>query len=776
MKHSTSLVCLTLGLVATAVAAACGSSGDGSTFPGSAHDGGPDDDGSSVSLRPDGGGGGSGSISDPTTFVVTPTPDTLTAVIGGTPPTQQLQATDNGKPVNASFRILDRGELGSVGLTSGLFTAAGNLGGVVSVVADLDGYTSQPALITVKLQGTENGDPAAADAGAGGAGGYGGVGGSGTGGPVSPAVQAVLDSANPGSDGSAWLYPYDQTVFPRAILAPLLQWQPGTAKDYDGIKIQLTEGNYTFTGYFAKPAAATVFQNHPIPQDVWTTLYSSYTSATGGESVTVNVTLSSGGKAYALPPRTWTIAGGALQGTVYYNSYNTQLVTNSDFFVAVNGKRVRIGAATLAIRADSTAPTVAAGVSSGAADGSDCTVAGKTANDNGSGCNATGCRVCHSVAAKGGSLITQQGELTPYTANTDYNTSKLVTLSATSATEATFGTDNGQFTFPALSPDGTLVFTNGQYGTSSLFKTSNLTTPASAGSTGLASNLGAWNPTFSPDGAHVAFNYWTGTGADQKSLAEVNYDAAGNAFTAPKVLFTPGAGVVTWPSYLPASNAIVFANQTADLSDFGQTWRNSQASLWWYDETSGKAAALANLNGVSLPTSASHPNDAILNYEPTVNPVASGGYAWVVFTSRRLYGNVATLDPYDSDPRNDGGLSLTSPTPKKLWVAAVDLNAPGGTDPSHPAFYLPAQELLAGNSRGFWVVDPCKADGSSCSTGDQCCGGYCQAGGDSGALVCGSTKPTCAADYDKCSVTADCCDAPSGTACIGGVCTVQSPR
>ena len=30
----------------------------------------------------------------------------------------------------------------------------------------------------------------------------------------------------------------------------------------------------------------------------------------------------------------------------------------------------------------------------------------------------------------------------------------------------------------------------------------------------------------------------------------------------------------------------------------------------------------------------------------TVNPVPSGGYAWVVFTSRRMYGNVATINPW----------------------------------------------------------------------------------------------------------------------------------
>jgi hypothetical protein len=143
----------------------------------------------------------------------------------------------------------------------------------------------------------------------------------------------------------------------------------------------------------------------------------------------------------------------------------------------------------------------------------------------------------------------------------------------------------------------------------------------------------------------------------------------------------------------------------------------------------------------------------------------------VVFTSRRLYGNIATIDPYWSDPRY---FDLTvSPTPKKLWVAAIDLNAPGGTDPSHPAFYLPAQELLAGNSRGYWVVDACAQNGSSCLTGDQCCGGYCSDG--DGGLVCSNQPPACSTEYDKCTQTSDCCGAAEGMQCIGGRCALASP-
>jgi hypothetical protein len=176
-----------------------------------------------------------------------------------------------------------------------------------------------------------------------------------------------------------------------------------------------------------------------------------------------------------------------------------------------------------------------------------------------------------------------------------------------------------------------------------------------------------------------------------------------------------------------------------------------------------------------LPTGPNnHTSDTTLNYEPTVNPAPSGGYAWVVFTSRRLYGNVATIDPMTSDPRSYKYRDPSQITTKKLWVAAIDLNAPPGTDPSHPAFYLPAQELQAGNARGYWVLDPCHPDGSSCQFGDQCCGGYCQPAGQGGALVCASMTNTCSQDGEKCATASNCCDPVAQ--CINGYCATPVPR
>lgn len=156
--------------------------------------------------------------------------------------------------------------------------------------------------------------------------------------------------------------------------------------------------------------------------------------------------------------------------------------------------------------------------------------------------------------------------------------------------------------------------------------------------------------------------------------------------------------------------------------------------------------------------------ETLLNYEPTVLPVAVGGYFWVVFTSRRYYGNIMTPsnepDPWSSTPR------------KKLWVAAVDINGTPGTDSSHPAFYLPGQEFNAGNMRGFWALDPCKGDGKTCETADECCGGYCRS--TSSGKVCVPPPGGCAQEFEKCTTGSDCCG--STALCVNGHCATPPPN
>lgn len=162
--------------------------------------------------------------------------------------------------------------------------------------------------------------------------------------------------------------------------------------------------------------------------------------------------------------------------------------------------------------------------------------------------------------------------------------------------------------------------------------------------------------------------------------------------------------------------------------------------------TSGVCTGTKPTAVINQPYLAGHSDlvEPVLNYEPTVNPdptyttAGSPEYYWVVFTSRRQFGNIATVNPFWSDPRRQN-ISKTV-TPKKLWVAAISANPTAGTDPSFPAFYLPGQEWISGNSKAYWVQDACTA-----------------------ANVVRSTA-------NECQSNADCCGAPTSS-----VCSVQTP-
>jgi hypothetical protein len=581
---------------------------------------------------------------------------------------------------------------------------------------------------------------------------------------VSSNVIATLQQTPTADPSRTLLYPYDGTVWPRGLLAPLLQWTPG-ANDSTAIAIHLESKSYTYDGYFGRPAAlasTSSFVRHPIPQDVW---QQATESTSGADALNVRLVFVAGGVAVGPLTSTWKVAPGILQGTVYYESYGTLLVKNSDF-TAQDGTRV--GAAVLGIQPGTTAPFVVAGTN---------TASGQTPG--------TGCRACHSVAARGSSMIVQD-DVYPYDVTSQYS---LQTLGETRLTATSV------LSWAALSPDGKYALTSGVFmGAPTDTKTElyQLAPPAASPLTvaGLPDGVVGATPAFSPDGKHVAFNHVSGTlgtiTGDGSHVVALSFDPTGPSMSGPKNVFgvasavsAGAAGCVGMPSFLPTNDALLVqvqlsACKTAAFNAYIGTGGNVRGEIWWADLATAAPHRLDALNGrrpdgtsyLPVASATNHGDDATLNYEPTVNPAASGGYAWVIFTSRRLYGNVATIDPFSSDPRYyDYAHQVTT---KKLWVAAIDLNAPPGTDPSHPAFYLPAQELQAGNARGYWVLDPCRADGSACQFGDQCCGGYCQPLGDGGSLICASKTSTCAQDGEKCVQASDCCD--SAAQCVDGFC------
>jgi hypothetical protein len=801
MLQRASLGSLGLALVVTIAAAqaACGGGGgSGGSSTSSGHGGSTSS--SSTSTGPMGGGGAGGSLFTSSSngmsgtggqmqgFDVQPAAlQTITVAAGQQSPTIQYTATLNGNPISAGWGV-DHGNIGTVPAgpsETAMFTPTGTTGGLVAVKAGLNGMTLDRQVF-VQLTMAQNGadpanpattsqiatNPAQLTAG----GGIGGVGGEGLGPAVSdPATLSALGA--PAGDGSAQglalLYPYDKTVWPRGLLAPLLQWD-WSLGDADAIQIELatTSGSFSYKGTFARPAILTQtgkpFLRHPIPQDVW----SAATNTAGGQTpnnmpdkLVLKLTVAKGGMAYGPISQTWTVAPARLSGIIYYNSYGTQLAKNLGG--AVGGDKM-FGGAVLSIHVGDTGPQLVAG-------------------SNGTSAQ---CRVCHSVAANGSRLIAQHGDVT--SVSSDYD------LTPMGATEHQLPIGA---VYPAISPDGATELTpSGQL----------LPLPAGTPAipvTGLSSvttNLGT--PTFSPDGKLVSFNPMNTVANATQKLLVMDFDAATNTFSNAVTVFdATGQNAQTrpgWPAFFPDGKSVVFHLQSAagiDGNSLGdlRTRKGAKAQIAWTGAAAPNVTVLNQLNGLDamgnsyLPKLAqginlsctgdgyqvgnidpTHSDDVNYNYEPTVNPVASGGYAWVVFTSRRLYGSVANIPPYCSDPR---GVDLVQNiTPKKLWVAAVDLSGTPGADASHPAFYLPGQELLAGNSRGFWVLDPCKADGEGCQSGDQCCNGFCEPDSNNN-LVCSNMNPnsSCSMPQEKCTTAADCCD-PTNI-CINGFCAQKNP-
>jgi hypothetical protein len=821
--------------VATGGQTACGSSSNDSVFDAGSGDVTTGDDSGAVGDAAGGdgsvifGGGGDGAVNTQGLDVEPVTLQTIKVTIGTQMPTVTYTATNNGSPVNVGWSV-DAGNIGTLAAgpsSTGVFIPTGTTGGIVDVLATFGNQTLKRQVLVELTAPTQNGpntsnaeeqaqipaNQAALSAG----GGVGGVGGEGLGTAVTN-MATLTALANPTGDAMTQnlqlLYPYNKTVWPRGMLAPLLMWSwtPGNA---DAIQIQLTttSSSFSWTGVFGPPeilGATGTFIRAPIPQDIWdiaTNTAGGLTSTGAPDQLMMTLTVASGGVGYALPVQTWPVAPARLTGTVYYNSYGTQLVQN---WVNKDKAGNWVGAAILGVKSGVTAPALVVGENSVGPN-----APGGETNDN-------GCRVCHVVSSHGRWLLTQSEQGNPNDGQSFLYDLTAANVQGSAATVP----QQGVFTWAAMTNDGAYALTNTVNPSSSNPGLNTSTsafysfgpTPAAATLLGLPTSLAMGYPTYSPDDTFVAYIDVTGsTGNVDGPLKLANYTATATSQTlgTPQTLASPTTGQrVGYPAFLPDDSGILFETEVRpakgmpgsgdNQSDTVMVTRNgARGELWWVNATGTPTpTALTNLNGKGyLPIGGNNhgsgPNvtdpedgwsqgttacatctevgwdDTTVNYEPTVLPVASGGYAWVVFTSRRLYGNQLTETPWLSWPPDYNTQSLGQATVKKLWVAAIDLSAAPGTDPSHPAFYLPAQEILAGNSRGFWVLNPCEQDGISCTSGDQCCNGYCEPNGDGGALICSTATTTCSPLSDKCTTASDCCD-PTNK-CINGFCALPGP-
>ncbi len=541
-------------------------------------------------------------------------------------------------------------------------------------------------------------------------------------GSVSPANQTALGGRGKSDTGFAWQYPYDRTVFPRGLLAPTFQFGGGAS---DAEMVHMTARQLDYTGFFTGGASGQVRLR--MSQASW----SAVVAAIGPtDTVTVAVTKVSGGSVSGPVTESWTMAPGSVRGTLYYETYGSQIIGG-------NG-----GIGIMQMPPGAMAPTALK-----------------------AGCG----NVCHTASADGTTLVaaTASGYSGGASASYRFQNGSLTTLASLS---------NMLFTFGGLYVDGSFSVsaTNFRAPTNTTSRLYDTTTGANIANASWDSVItAAGTIAFSPDGAQVAFVH---EDEDQgHSLAKMDYASATKTFSGLVDLATDSANFVGWPAFGPDSKSVFYQ---AGSSDLFETDCQNTGDLYVVDVATHTTHRLDSLDGYTGSGSTSYlpANDPGLNFAPTMLGEAVGGYFWIVFTSHRSYGNLV------ASKQNSVGLELGScinalgdEADGKLWVAAIDMNAPPGTDPSHPPFYVDGQELQADNLRAFWVPSPCETDGSSCTSGDQCCSGFCRgsSGDAGGAQTCVEKPPmSCSNEYESCATAADCCVATD--TCINGLCAQSS--
>lgn len=600
------------------------------------------------------------------------------------PPTVTFKCIDNTTmmPVASPTWSLDKGSLGLID-KQGVFTPSGNGAGQVKVTCAANGQTASTTL-TLLMHAVDN------------------MG-------VSPTDVKTLQAMGGQPDaGWQWLYPYDQTVFPRATLPPQIHLTPGNSSGTIPFYVHIKSPVYEYEGFFAADASNTQLE---MSQAAWDAL----TLSAGGSTVQVDVAKLFNGQKYGPTSRSWVLAPGRLHGVIYYNTYNSQ--------AAGTGAMLRI-------KGTSKVPEVLVG----------------------------NCTVCHSVA-KDGSTAAAANHSGP---------GGIFDLTSGMTNPPLIAQDPELYSFAGLYPQGgQFIVTNAAPGsswppntpgTSQGPYTSQLRTRMGMQipNSGIESYY-AQSPMFSPDGKMLAFyDRQSGQFGDTPGkLALMDFDSKAQKFSNYRVLANPPSGTehYSWPDFTPDSKFVFFQDGTGgDLA----TWSSNTGKIQIANVTNGTITYPKLLNGDGIVNQPGR--DENKNYEPTIMPIASGGYFWIMFTSRRTYGNVLTADQSQT---------------KRLWVSALDINITDGTDPSHPPFYIRGQELTSGNSRGFWTLDACKPMGGDCMTADDCCDGYCYQQND-GSMKCSPPEQMCAPEFGNCKTAADCCD--SGDECIGGKCSYVPPK
>lgn len=513
----------------------------------------------------------------------------------------------------------------------------------------------------------------------------------------------ALDTPSGGNDAALSVaYPYPKTVFPLGVLSPEIQWFGGGSGD--AYKLKVSEKYYEYVEYFATAPPG----RHIIPQPDWDAIEK---SGSGAQSDPVTVALGrfSNGVGYDPELNTWHVAQGKLKGNIYYWELPGQCGSG-------NGRILRI-------KPD--AEQVDEFFTPG------------------------GCWGCHTVSRDGKTMMATLDSGSPFPQIT-------IDLSQSPAQYGVLGPGTpigGTFSAFNEKGDKILVSNDGDWNGTTRLRIFDLPTKSVVNDNAMGNMCGepAWSPTGKKIAAICNLNSssWIfDASGGNLAIADVADDGVTVSNIQTLVPQAGGQGRPAYPSFSPGGEFVAFGRPTAGSRTTGN------GDLWLVEAANG-----ANVKKLAIASSDNR------SFNPVFAPLRAGGYFWILFVSRRDYGN-----------------RLIGANRQQLWITAVD-DPPTAADPSHPPFYVRGQEDCALSENAYIELPPCKEVGEGCETGADCCNKQCIKDASSGQYVCGDPPDPgeCVQDGNGCTTDADCCNfdpsnPTNSTQCIDGLCTPPVPE
>ncbi len=630
---------------------------------------------------------------------ITVTPDNPTLTVRGTPTTQVFMAVGHyidgtTRPLPLGTWSVDRAFAGSMDPDTGRFTANGQVGDAVHVDVQVPRPSGVALHGTTTLTVRYERDVLVT--------------------PSTDAARSLFGA--PVTDASRAVvlrYPLDGARMPQNVAAPDVQWEGGAAGDV--YRVRLVKPHATVTGYVTHTGAAFRF-DWGVDASGWRAIVESDPTS----PATLTADRATGGAAVAGAPVTLQIAQGSLAGAVYYWDLRA-------------GKILRV-------RETPTGPVR-----------EDFLPRPPARRSDGSRCVA-----CHTVSRDGLQMAAElwegQGPSSVFDLTADLSRDPAPTRFTPNET-----TNQPSWVYGSFNADATRLIANRLGGLFLVDPATGSTVSPRAGTLPQGNSV---QPSWSPDGhtiAYVANAVGPGPTAFAASdLATINVTAA-DSFDAP-VQRVPGASLaaraergnaVAYPTWTPDSRWIAFQHGPYSESDRdlggGMPRMRYPSALYLVGPSGG---APTRLDRASQDAAG---DDA---YFPNFSPFIQGGQYWLMYFSRRDYGNV------QAGTRGTGR--------RQLWVTAISASPTAGTDPSSTPYWLPGQDVASDNVSGFWAPQPCRSRGMSCTVSSECCAGSCSANA-AGALVCNPPPPQapCRGERERCGASGDCCD---GLACAANVC------